>query len=147
MHLRTVHARELPVPAAEAGALLDSLGGPGDRLWPNDTWPASALRLEQPLRVGSRGGHGAIRLGDGNGRASRLSAGGATRGVPCRHSSTTALRRTFARFRASGQGGSDRLPGQPNRDAPCRTPGRSVTGRGWGLERLLPGGDDRADDE
>jgi hypothetical protein len=61
MHLRTVHARELPVPAAEAAALLDSLGGPGDRLWPNDTWPASALRLEQPLRVGSRGGHGAIR--------------------------------------------------------------------------------------
>jgi hypothetical protein len=61
MHLRTVHARELPVPAAEAGAMLDSLGGPADRLWPNETWPASALRLEQPLRVGSRGGHGAIR--------------------------------------------------------------------------------------
>jgi Protein of unknown function (DUF3995) len=61
MHLLTVHARELPVPAADAGALLDSLGGPGDRLWPNDTWPASALRLEQPLRVGSRGGHGEIR--------------------------------------------------------------------------------------
>ena len=61
MHLLTVHARELPVPAADAGALLDALGGPGDRLWPNDTWPASALRLEQPLRVGSRGGHGEIR--------------------------------------------------------------------------------------
>ncbi len=61
MHLLTVHARELPVPADRAGALLDLLGGPGDRLWPNGTWPASALRLEQPLRVGSRGGHGAIR--------------------------------------------------------------------------------------
>lgn len=61
MRLRTVHARELPAAAADAGTLLDSLGGPDDRLWPNDTWPASALRLEQPLRVGSRGGHGAIR--------------------------------------------------------------------------------------
>jgi hypothetical protein len=61
MNLRTIHARELAAPAADAGALLDLLGGPEDRLWPNDTWPASALRLEHPLRVGSRGGHGAIR--------------------------------------------------------------------------------------
>jgi hypothetical protein len=61
MNLRTVHARELAAPAAEAGALVDRLGGPDDPLWPNDTWPASALELEHPLRVGSRGGHGAIR--------------------------------------------------------------------------------------
>lgn len=61
MRLRTVHARELAVAGTEAGALVDLLGGPDDRLWPNDTWPASSLQLEHPLRVGSRGGHGAIR--------------------------------------------------------------------------------------
>jgi len=61
MRLRTVHARVLPVGPSEAGALLDTLGGPDDRLWPNDLWPASALALEQPLRVGSRGGHNVIR--------------------------------------------------------------------------------------
>lgn len=57
--VRNVHVRELDVPAAEAGALLDTLGGPGDRLWPSPLWPA--MELEQPLHTGSGGGHGPIR--------------------------------------------------------------------------------------
>jgi hypothetical protein len=51
MHLRTVHARELPVPAADAGALLDALGLPGDRLWPNAARGGARLggrRLPRP---------------------------------------------------------------------------------------------------
>jgi hypothetical protein len=40
---------------------LDGLGGPGDRLWPNERWPTTPLELTQPLGVGSAGGHGSIR--------------------------------------------------------------------------------------
>lgn len=58
MIVRNVHARHLPVPAAAAGALLDGLAGPDDRLWPRG-WPP--MRLEGGLRPGARGGHGPIR--------------------------------------------------------------------------------------
>lgn len=57
--IRNVHDRELAVPAEEAGALLDTMGGPGDALWPVPAWPA--MCLDRPLRVGSAGGHGPIR--------------------------------------------------------------------------------------
>lgn len=57
--IRNVHERDLAVPAGEAGALLDAMGGPRDELWPVPAWPP--LRLDPPLRVGSAGGHGPIR--------------------------------------------------------------------------------------
>lgn len=56
--ISNVHEREYPVPADELGALLDDLGGPGDRLWPKG-WPQ--LRLDRPMAEGAAGGHGPIR--------------------------------------------------------------------------------------
>lgn len=49
-HRRTV--------ADGAGALIDTLTGPDDRLWPHPTWPR--MRFDRPLGVGARGGHGPI---------------------------------------------------------------------------------------
>ncbi|MEU7759964.1 hypothetical protein [Micromonospora aurantiaca (nom. illeg.)] len=57
--IRNVHERHLPVPASAAGALIDSLAGPEDRLWPLRRWPA--MRLDRPLGVGATGGHGPVR--------------------------------------------------------------------------------------
>jgi hypothetical protein len=66
--IRNVHERRLPLTAADAGALLDSLASDDDRLWPADRWPA--MRFARPLdagappfslRVGAVGGHGPIR--------------------------------------------------------------------------------------
>lgn len=57
--MRNVHQRELPVPAHVVGPYLDRLGGADDVLWPAPAWPA--MRLDQPLRVGSAGGHAEIR--------------------------------------------------------------------------------------
>lgn len=59
MRVYNVHERQLPVSAAEAGALIDTLSGPDDTLWPKDRWPA--MKLDTPLRRGARGGHGAVR--------------------------------------------------------------------------------------
>ncbi|AEW99539.1 hypothetical protein [Streptantibioticus cattleyicolor] len=54
-----VHARPLPVPAARVGALLDTLGGPDDRLWAHRWWPP--VWFDRPLSTGARGGHGPVR--------------------------------------------------------------------------------------
>ncbi|MBK5096978.1 MAG: SRPBCC family protein [Gemmatimonadetes bacterium] len=54
-----IHERYLPSRPDEAGALIDSLASPKDRLWPRDAWPS--MRLDSGLRVGSAGGHGPIR--------------------------------------------------------------------------------------
>lgn len=53
--MRNLQSRDLPVPAAQGAAALDRLLA----LWPAPPWPA--LRLDQGLAVGSRGGHGPIR--------------------------------------------------------------------------------------
>ena len=58
MRVHDVHSRVLPVDLDAAGALIDTLAGPDDRLWPHERWPA--MRLDRPLRVGARGGHGPI---------------------------------------------------------------------------------------
>src|SRR5262245_37287033 len=58
MMIRNVHSRELPVPIASVGPLLDGVLGP-DSIWPSEGWPA--LRLDGGLSVGSSGGHGPIR--------------------------------------------------------------------------------------
>ncbi len=59
MRVYNSHHRELPVPPAILGALLDSLSRPDDRLWPIAAWPA--MRFDRPLQVGAIGGHCPIR--------------------------------------------------------------------------------------
>ncbi|MCM2576924.1 SRPBCC family protein [Streptomyces meridianus] len=59
MAVLNIHERALPVPVAEAGALIDTLAGDDDLLWPAGRWPA--MRLDGPLEVGARGGHGPVR--------------------------------------------------------------------------------------
>ena len=59
MSVRNVHERLLLAPAAQVGALLDTLATPGDALWPHQHWPA--MRFDRPLAVGATGGHGPIR--------------------------------------------------------------------------------------
>lgn len=59
MQFANIHQRWMPGDAARGAQLLDSLAGPQDRLWPNQSWPA--IRFPQPLQVGTRGGHGPVR--------------------------------------------------------------------------------------
>src|SRR6266545_4192943 len=57
--MRNVQTRIINAPASTVGALIDTLAGPDDQLWPASTWPP--LKLDHGLTVGSRGGHGPIR--------------------------------------------------------------------------------------
>jgi hypothetical protein len=57
--VRNVHERVVAAPVDRVGALLDDLGGPADRLWPAPAW--IPMRLDGPVAVGARGGHGPIR--------------------------------------------------------------------------------------
>lgn len=57
--VRNAHERMLPVPAADAGRLLDRLASDHDPLWPSPPWPR--VRFDRPLGVGADGGHGPIR--------------------------------------------------------------------------------------
>lgn len=59
MAVVNVHERLLPVPRQAVDPLLDGLAADGDRLWPREAWPA--MRLDRPLSVGARGGHGPVR--------------------------------------------------------------------------------------
>ncbi|MDD5297740.1 MAG: hypothetical protein PHU46_12575 [Rhodocyclaceae bacterium] len=59
MKILNIHEREIPVPAATAGVLLNSLASESDGFWPGTTWPR--MRLTGPLRVGATGGHGPVR--------------------------------------------------------------------------------------
>ncbi len=58
MRIRNVHRRRIAASLSRAGALLDSLAGPDDRLWPHDRWPP--MRLDRPLAIGACGGHGPV---------------------------------------------------------------------------------------
>jgi Polyketide cyclase / dehydrase and lipid transport len=53
------HSRRIAATPDRVRALMDTLGSPDDRLWPRDRWPA--MRFDQPLQPGARGGHGPIR--------------------------------------------------------------------------------------
>ncbi len=57
--MRNVQTRLIDAPASTVGALMDTVAGPDDRLWPKATWPA--IKLDRGLTSGSRGGHGSIR--------------------------------------------------------------------------------------
>ncbi|WP_322756173.1 hypothetical protein [Frankia sp. Cas3] len=54
-----IHARTVAGSVEAAGALLDTLAGPDDRLWPTRGWPP--IHFDRPLGVGAGGGHGPIR--------------------------------------------------------------------------------------
>jgi hypothetical protein len=58
MIVRNLHTRRLPVPARTAGALIDGLSGPDDRLWPAG-WPRMAF--DSGFVPGAHGGHGPVR--------------------------------------------------------------------------------------
>ncbi|UVS78497.1 SRPBCC family protein [Actinokineospora sp. UTMC 2448] len=53
--IKNVHTRTV---AEGVGALIDTLAGPDDRLWPHDHWPA--MRFDRGLAVGAVGGHGPV---------------------------------------------------------------------------------------
>lgn len=57
--LRNVHARTMPGSRDQARALLSTLAGEHDRVWPARPWPP--LRLDKGLHPGSYGGHGTVR--------------------------------------------------------------------------------------
>lgn len=59
MRVLNIHERELPAPAAAAGALIDSLASAADALWPRGMWPP--MRFDRSLGVGAAGGHGPVR--------------------------------------------------------------------------------------
>lgn len=54
-----VHERHITADADEVGALLDTWGSPGDRLWRSELVEPTAF--DRGLETGSRGGHGSIR--------------------------------------------------------------------------------------
>ncbi|MBO8194875.1 SRPBCC family protein [Streptomyces oryzae] len=58
MDVCNVHERCLSAPPGRVGALLDSLAGEDDRLWPHG-WPPMAF--DRPLGEGATGGHGPVR--------------------------------------------------------------------------------------
>ena len=55
VHERVIHASPLSL----VGGLIDQLASRDDLLWPSDRWPP--MRLDRPLGVGAKGGHGPIR--------------------------------------------------------------------------------------
>lgn len=59
MRVINCHVRRVAAPIERAARLLDALASTDDRLWPARCWPA--LRLDRPMAVGARGGHGPIR--------------------------------------------------------------------------------------
>lgn len=60
MRVNNVHSRVFAVDSLDdVGALIDSLAGDDDRLWPQEHWPA--MRFDRPLATGATGGHGPIR--------------------------------------------------------------------------------------
>ncbi len=58
MKIYNVHERSFKVTPKEVGAILDSLSGENDMLWPKDRWPP--MRFDSPLGEGATGGHGPI---------------------------------------------------------------------------------------
>ncbi len=55
--IRNVHQRRLAAGPYKVWGLLATMSSPDDRLWPHG-WPP--VRLDGPLAVGARGGHGPV---------------------------------------------------------------------------------------
>ena len=59
MQVHNIHERFVPAPPHAVGALLDTLGGADDAVWPRDDW--WPMELDRPLSEGAAGGHSDIR--------------------------------------------------------------------------------------
>ncbi len=59
MQVHNLHERFVPAPPEAVGALLDTLGGAEDAVWPRDHW--WPMELDRPLGEGAAGGHSDIR--------------------------------------------------------------------------------------
>ena len=59
MRVLNRHSRRYPVSPQVVGEILDTLASKADGLWPHERWPP--MRLNGPLGVGRKGGHGPIR--------------------------------------------------------------------------------------
>lgn len=59
MKVVNVHQRVLRASPQRVAALLETLGSPGDQVWPRTGWPR--MVLDRPLAAGAKGGHGPIR--------------------------------------------------------------------------------------
>lgn len=57
--VRNVHARTVDVSASVLHEWVSTLGTRDDVLWPVDQW--FPMRLDRPVAVGGRGGHGPVR--------------------------------------------------------------------------------------
>ena len=58
MDVLNIHNRVISEPREKVGELLNALGTKNDVIWPNKQWPA--IRLNNGVSVGSKGGHGII---------------------------------------------------------------------------------------
>jgi len=58
MNVINTHRRLLHASPERVGKLIDALSSPNDGLWPHG-WPR--MKLDRPLGVGAKGGHGPIR--------------------------------------------------------------------------------------
>jgi len=59
MKIYNRHERKIQASATALGALLDTLSGPADHLWPVEDWPP--MKFDVSLQEGARGGHGPVR--------------------------------------------------------------------------------------
>lgn len=59
MQVHNVHERFIPAAPEVVGALLATLGGADDAIWPSDPW--WPMELDRPLGEGAAGGHSDIR--------------------------------------------------------------------------------------
>jgi len=59
MRVLNRHSRRCRVSPKVVGEILDTLASRADGLWPFERWPP--MRLNGPLGVGRRGGHGPVR--------------------------------------------------------------------------------------
>jgi hypothetical protein len=59
MRIYNRHDRTINTTEDIAAAILNSLSGPDDGLWPREGWPP--MQFDGPLGKGARGGHGPIR--------------------------------------------------------------------------------------
>ncbi len=70
--MRNVHERLIPASPKAVGALVDSLAGPDDRVWPKGRWPRIGRRVT--VRVGKPFVVRADELAPGDRRAAKTAA-------------------------------------------------------------------------
>ena len=59
MKVLNVHTRVVNQPILEISRLFETLASENDQMWPVNKWPS--IRLDDGLKIGSKGGHGPIR--------------------------------------------------------------------------------------